>query len=82
MSNLDSHIITTILIYAIGNIGALIWLISTLKTDMNWLKQNHDEIKKTSYSQSDAAKDFLVRDREVKSLWNRLDEVRKKVYGE
>lgn len=77
MTQLD-NVPPIFIIYAAGNIGALVWLIATVKTDMGWLKRNYD----TMYTQSDAAKDFGVRDKEIKRCHERVDEIQKRVYAE
>lgn len=64
------------------------WWMATLTVSLTALKDSVEDIKKViarfeaiKYTTEDAARDFAIRDAQIKAMWNRVDELSDQMKG-
>ena len=74
-------------VFGLTEMGALIFFIGETKAILSSMKDKLDTIDKIldkhddgMYKDTDAAKDFALRDSQINAIWGKIDEIKEKVF--
>ena len=74
-------------VFVLAEVGALIYFIGKTEAVLNSIGEKLDAIDRIldkhsdgMYKDTDAARDFAFRDSQIKAIWQKIDEIKEKVF--
>lgn len=74
---LTAGTLTSIAAFILIHSGSLIYWMSKINTTLSFVVKRLDEHENHKYSSIDAARDFQLRDQQIKAIFNKMDKLEK-----